>query len=223
MPIIYTALLSKFEELKEPSIITPGWRYICFTDQDIKSDVWEIIKVDIYNECPRRMARKYKIKIPFWLLDFDSIWLDASFKINCNLTDFWNKHFDKDFSAPKHPWRSDVYAEITDCIVSDRGEKELLEAQYKQYKLDGVPANNGIIQSGILLRRHTPEVIQLCKDWWAELKQHSTRDQVSFAKVAVDFPYTAFNYHYTNATEFIYHHHYPRRFGNRYDEMIKNV
>ena len=56
MKVCYTVLFGDYEELKEPTIISDGWRYVCFTDQPLKSDVWEIVTVKI-TEDAQVMAR----------------------------------------------------------------------------------------------------------------------------------------------------------------------
>jgi len=41
--ICYTVLSGDYDNLKNPKVVTPGWKYVCFTDQDnVKSDIWEI-------------------------------------------------------------------------------------------------------------------------------------------------------------------------------------
>jgi hypothetical protein len=60
--VIYTAIFGPYEELKEPTVITPGWKYICFTDQPLKSNVWNVNQVkhgDLLSS--QRRARQYKI------------------------------------------------------------------------------------------------------------------------------------------------------------------
>jgi hypothetical protein len=209
MKVIYTALFSAYEELKEPRVITPGWKYVCFTDQELKSDIWEIRKVGL-TDTPQRMARYYKLtKFTEWE---KSIWVDASFIIATDLNEWWAKYFSKGFSAPKHPLRNCVFVEALDCIISKRGNKEEVQAQMEEYKKIGIPAKNGVIQSGLLMRENKPEVIKLCEDWWEELKSRSIRDQISFAKVSLNSPVVhTYVWDYRRERDFIYKHHYNRR------------
>jgi hypothetical protein len=209
MKVIYTALFSNYEELKEPRVITPGWKYICYTDQDLKSDTWNIVKVDVIGD-PQKQARYYKLTQ--WTKWEQSIWVDASFIIDTDLNQWWEKNFDKGFSAPKHPLRNCVYIEALDCIISKRGNKQEVQAQSEEYKRLGVPAKNGVIQSGLLMRENKPEVIELCEEWWRELSTHSIRDQIAFAKVSVNSPVVhTYNFDYRREKDFIYKHHFNRR------------
>lgn len=208
--VCYTALFGNYEELKEPSVITPGWEYICFTDQPLKSNVWQIRHVDLMGEHPQKMARYFKIME--WIDWERSFWVDASFRIDTNLDEWWQKYFNKGFAAPVHPLRSCVYEEILACIIGLRGDKVKLQEQDKEYRAAKVPANNGIITSGVIMRENTPEVIELCERWWKELEPRSLRDQVAFARVSVDSPVVhTYLWDYRREKDFIYHHHYNRR------------
>lgn len=211
MKVIYTALFGKYEELKEPNVITPGWIYICYTDQPITSNVWQIEKV-LPTFSNQLTARFYKIS---QFRNWDkSIWVDASFTINVNLDDWWSKHFSKGFAVPVHPRRSCVYKEIDACISQHRGDRQQLLKQKKSYLERGVKANNGIITSGLLMRENTAEVIALCDEWWIELMENSTRDQVAFAAIKdtyINF-INVYNWNYTIGKEFEFKPHFKNRY-----------
>lgn len=209
MNICYTALFGNYEELKEPRIITEGWQYICYTDQPLTSSVWQIVNVSLTGDA-QKSARYYKIMQ--WHQWHRSMWIDASFAINTDLNKWWQLNFAKGFSAPRHPLRNCVYIEALDCIFSKRGNIEQIKHQMEEYKKLNIPAKNGIIQSGILMRENTQGVIDLCEQWWHEVDTHSNRDQIAFAKVSINNPYVhTYNFDYRRNNDFIYHHHYNRR------------
>jgi hypothetical protein len=133
----YTALIGNYEDLKTPTVITPGWRYICYTDQVITNPVWEIKQLNVHLE-PQRMARYVKINFHKFVGSEFSLWLDASFRIDCNLQTFWDKHFKGPISAPAHPQRDSVYQEISNCLYCRRGEPDLVKAQGDHYRNIGV-------------------------------------------------------------------------------------
>jgi len=114
MKVCYTALFSNYEELKEPSIISEGWRYVCFTDQPLKSDVWEIVPMDVI-DTPQRTARW--VKIMGWIDWQYSMWVDASFQINKCLNEWWQQRFIAPFSCAKHPLRTDIYHEVRSALL----------------------------------------------------------------------------------------------------------
>jgi len=209
MSVIYTALFSDYENLKEPTVITPGWDYKCFTDQTLQSTAWEIIKVDPVTE-PVRLARYYKIME--WVDWPRSIWVDASFVIDTDLDQWWAKYFKGGLSVPSHPMRTDIYEECMACILGKRGDRVQVDAQMNEYRSAGVPGNTGIIQSGLMMRENTPEVIELCEAWWREMVPRSSRDQIAFARICSNFKcWNTYRWDYREEKDFIYKHHYYRR------------
>ena len=209
MNVIYTALFGNYEELKEPTVITPGWRYICFTDQPLQSKTWEIQYTSGYVD-PIRMARYYKIME--WVDWPRSIWIDASFVIDTDLNAWWAKYFKGGLSVPAHPIRTDIYEECMSCIISGRGDRVQVDAQMNEYKAAGMAANGGIIQSGLLMRENTQSVIELCEAWWRELEPRSTRDQIAFARISPNFDcWNTYQWDYRRERDFIYKHHYSKR------------
>lgn len=208
MKIIYTCLFSAYEELKEPTIISKGWKYICYTDQPVKSNIWEIVQIKLI-EPPQIAARWYKIM--HWIDWQYSMWVDAAFQINIDLNAWWETNFKSPLSSPAHPHRDCVYDEILACKHAQRAGEDILEATRIEYEAAKVPAHNGIISSGLLMRENTPECIKLCEDWWQELIGHSNRDQIAFARVSLNFKYHAFQYDYTRQQSFIYSRHFKYR------------
>lgn len=209
MKVCYTALFGNYEELKTPKVVTPGWDYICFTDQEITDPVWQIVKVPLDGRNPQKLSRMYKIVI-FKVWE-QSIWIDASFLINTDLNAWWNKFFKKGFSASRHPIRNCIYAEGEHCIKINRGAAGIAE-QLAEYKTLGIPRNNGVITSGLLMRENTAEVIALCNQWWKETATHSIRDQVSFGKVSLGSNVLhTYQWDYRQSPHFIYRKHYHYR------------
>lgn len=209
--IVYTAIFGDYEELKEPLYFTPGWEYICITDQPLTSKVWKIVPTEIgLNDIlSSRLA-----KIPFNLVvDADlSIWVDGSFTINCNLDDWIVDHFpiNKDMLCIKHPIRDCIYDESEVCIRHGKGG-EMIKKQMEDYSTI-VPKRSGLIQSGILVRRHTAEVKKFCDEWFQEVMNYSTRDQISFGKVSMGVKFIHYmKWDYRTGKEFIYRTHFKNR------------
>lgn len=209
---VYTAIFGKYEELKEPTVITPGVRYVCFTDQPFTSNVWEIIQCDSFLG-NQRTARFYKIMYHRHIDDELSLWVDGSFRIQVNIYDWWNKYFKPPFTAPSHPIRSCVYEEGRICIKNKRGDEKEISNHIERYARMGVPKGLSLISSGILMRRNTPDVQKLCEYWFDEVQHNSTRDQISFSKVAheLGFNYHSFYWDYRRAEDFKFKTHYHRR------------
>lgn len=209
MRTIYCVIFGPYEELKDPLIITDGWRYVCFTDQPFRSSVWEIRQVETSKD-KRMHSREYKINFDRYIDDEFSIYIDGSFTINCNLTDWWDKHFKAPATFVQHPRRNCVFEEIRTCIKRKRCDEMKLRRQERAYR-GQIRRGQGIIQSGLMMRQRTPEVIKLMREWWDELQKYSTRDQISMAYVTRNMKINTIVWNYAKATEFIFLTHYERR------------
>lgn len=211
--VIYTAIFGPYDELKEPLYVTPGWRYICYTDQPFKSKVWEIRPIkDFTNNGPQHSARWFKLMFHECILAPLSIWVDGSFTINTDLNKFVETRHKGQFSCAKHPIRNDVFDEGRACINNKRGPRDPILKQITSY-IGRVPRKNGLITSGILIRNRTPEVIELCEKWWEELSNKSNRDQISFALVSMGYEHLihTYDWDYRTAKDFIFKTHIHRR------------
>lgn len=210
--ICYTALFSNYEDLKEPLVITPGWTYLCITDQKINSKVWNILSIP-QEENAQLAARKSKIlqSNPHNIYS-QSLWIDASFQINCNLDDFWNRYYKGGITSPRHPVRACAYREGQICMRRDLDGKRV-EKQVKRYANEGMPAHGGLISSGILMRDNSQPVKDFCALWWEQIVNGSRRDQIGFAYADWKMPGVAhtFNYDYRVGNKFLYMKHYHNR------------
>lgn len=207
--------MSDYEELKEPRVITPGWEYVCFTDQPFRSKIWDIRRITS-NQSAVVSARNIKIN---YYTEFEtSIYIDGSFAINCDLNVFWQKNYESPFTVFKHPIRDCVYEECQACIRNRRAS-ELDIAQHMDYlHREGVPAGRGMIQSGILLRSTGAGVAEFCQIWYDQIRR-STRDQIGFVYADFKMPGIAKrsrgHFDYRTSQEFIFHPHYNRRNARR--------
>ena len=188
--VIYTCIIGDYDTLKEPLIVTEGWDYICFTDQDFKSDVWKIVKVgrsDVKEQRKKKIYNQYLLEMYKY-----SIWVDGSMYVNCDLNEFLYQNLEGDFTLMKHPTRNCTYQEAQACIHLDKDNTATIMQQLLDYKEKGFPANNGMVATGVMIRKHTIEVKLFCRSWWNEVFDHSKRDQLSFNYVAWrdNFEYT---------------------------------
>ena len=206
MKVIYTAIFGDYDTLKEPLVITPGWKYICYTDQDFESKVWEIKKVKLEVDNPQYFARLYKIKFYDYVETEFSIWIDGSFQIACNLNDWWDKYFKAPITCIQHPWRKCLYEEAEVCIEQNRGDAEDIQIQVKDYDKLGIKKNLGLIQSGILMRQKCEKINYLCEEWLEQVELYSNRDQISFSFIFKDY-HAITNWKYFDNKDFIFTKH----------------
>lgn len=178
---IYTALSGKKSILRDPEIIIPEARYIAFTDQPLKSKVWEIFpiqKIFYKGPDPNRVAKQYKI-LPHKLLpesDY-SIWIDANLKIIGKFPKL------EELVLLKHFERNCLYDEAEVCKSMGLDKPEIIDKQINKYREEGFPKkfNSGIFpECFFLIRKNNKKINAFNEMWWNEIDKGSRRDQLSF-------------------------------------------
>jgi hypothetical protein len=195
--VVYTAIFGKYDELPSNSFITDEYDYVCFSDHEVKSDLWKtILCTPIYDDSTRN-ARKYKALPHRYLKNYEySIWVDGNMKMIGDSGPLLN---DKIFQTYDHTQCFDK----RDCIYQEakvifelgqnnfnknpeRGIKNwkdnpyLIQEQIERYKNEKFPSNFGLAETSVIVRQHNhPDCIKLDEDWWIEMKYGSRRDQLS--------------------------------------------
>jgi len=167
--VIYTCITNGYDRLREIARLPKGWRAVCFTDADIKSDSWEIQKIP---NLPR-IQRHVKI-CPHHYLKFDRcLWIDG----NLQYFGDWNEFDKSGFWVMKHPHRVSLESEIIACIQLGK-ETEWINALNKRY------GRQNVVATGVMIRENTPKMEQFGELWWHEVNNYSHRDQLSFGYAA---------------------------------------
>jgi hypothetical protein len=195
---IYTAIFGEYDDLKEPLVVTPGWRYVCYTDQNFYSDIWEIKKV--HAPSPILESKRHKILAP---IAGPSIYIDGTFIINCDLNVFYSR-LKGNITFIQHPVRKCVYAEALACIKYGKITPGQVASQINRYRQQGLPIRNGMAASGIILRNGEYDN-GFCDLWWHEFNIGCNRDQISWAYANWKIPGSHIDkYHYGSGIEFLH-------------------
>lgn len=185
---IYFPLMGDYDTIKEPTVVTPGWDYICFTNNPkVVSKHWEIMFVDSNGGLDdAKLARKFWILNHRFVGNYDiSISIGAQIQPTCDLDKFTKKFLPKDkkidMSLAKHPVRNCIYKEANKCMGAKKDDPKIITKQMDFYRKDGFPKNQGLSASGIIIRKHNrPHVEKHCEEWWKIVKRWSLRDQLAF-------------------------------------------
>ena len=191
--VIYTAIFGEYDTLLTPENVLPNADYICFTDSDLTSDIWQIRKVPaIYNDSTR-CARKYKLLPHRYLSEYDtSLWVDGNINTHGDINKFIDIYLSSsNIAVYDHMQcfdkRSCVYQEAQAIFYfgnkngNFKDNPKLIQKQMERYIADSYPHQNGLLSSGVILRKHNQgDVIDCMEYWWQELKYGSKRDQLSF-------------------------------------------
>ena len=200
--VVYTSIFGGYDELHENQFQMEGVDYICFTDRDIESKTWKIVKsTPIYND-PNRNAKKYKILPHRYLKDYDwSVWVDGNIKVISDIRglcagDPYKVYdhmqvFDKRDCIYDEAQAILNFGKINSEKTPERGIKnwkdnpKLIVDQMNRYISEGYPKQNGLATNPIIIRNHHDfNVIKNMEDWWNEIKYNSKRDQLSSNYIA---------------------------------------
>lgn len=205
---IYTSIFGDYDNLLEPRWNDDKVDYICFTDQNFKSDIWNIKKAMSIFDSNNRNAKRFKILPHRYLEDYKySIWIDGNIIVKNNVIKLIEKYLTNDIhhAAFNH---NDNKLDPRNCIYEEynaimyHGNKlgrykdnpEIMTKQINKYIKEGYPKNNGLTTNMVLIREHnTKDCKKVMDDWWKEIVYHSKRDQLSFNYVAWKNDYK-FNY-----------------------------
>lgn len=187
--VIYTAVFGGYEEIFTPKFINENIDYICFTDDaNLKSNFWDIrLVTDLEHLDNTRKARTLKILPHKYLGEYDfSIWVDAGFEIVYDVEKFLNRYSTSaKLLSVRHTERDCIYDEANVCIAAKLDDENKINNQMERYKSEGYPQKNGLIESGVLYRKHKDQqIINVMNDWYYEVMNFSKRDQLSFNYVA---------------------------------------
>ncbi len=182
--VIYTVIIGDYDNLVDPEVVTPGWDYICFTDTDKKSDVWEVRKIELDpNLSNRKNARKIKILYHHFVGEYDTtIYVPGYSLIQIDLNLVANLlEPSYNIVSLNHPRRKCIYDEADTMIAytGDPGGK--IKKQINYYKEQGMPVKFSLAACGILVRKGEDKAARKhCELWWEEIVRYSPRDQISF-------------------------------------------
>jgi hypothetical protein len=189
--VVYTCLFGYSERFNDFPYRSDDVDFICFTDDPtLESQFWTIRHLPYALLDPPRVSKRIKHLPHVFLSEYEeSLYVDN--RVGIKITDP-NPIFDligeggsSALRCFRHPWRNCVYAEAEEVIRLRYDEPGRVRSQMEFYRYLNYPEDNGLVSSGILLRRHGhPSVIEVGEGWYQQLLRHSMRDQLSFNVVA---------------------------------------
>lgn len=175
--ILYSAIIGNYEEPKVPQVtLSENVSYISLSNvysSDLPHDAF-----------PRAKARYVKVK---GYQDFKqrvAMWVDGSFIINCDPLKFLSdiEFDDCDIAVLKHRDRNNSLDEANVILEKDLDPvvRQGIEEQISFYKKEGYGFDNGLAETGILIRKNSKKVDTFSDLWWEQISHFSLRDQISF-------------------------------------------
>lgn len=157
--VVYSAITGDVDRPRTDDVL-------CFRDYDRFRD-------------QRLNARIYKILSHQFVTADVSIWIDGNITLLVSPEELVSL-MPGDTCAFHHWERDCVYEEARVCIRSRLDKATTIRRQMETYRNAGFPEHAGLAATGVLIRRHTPDVCRMNERWWTEICTHSVRDQLSF-------------------------------------------
>lgn len=186
--LIYTFILGDYDSLKSPKVITKGWDYICITNnKNLVSDVWDIK----YIETPGKNLKREAMSIMIKYFDYINegyetiISIGGQILIRENLDDFTKQYGldgDKyDIGFLIHPCRNCIYKEAGAILGINKDSVTNINNHVNELKKSGYPVNNGLYETGVIVRKTNSGVTKSFFKLWGEDYDSlpSKRDQMS--------------------------------------------
>lgn len=179
--VVYTTVFGQTKPLHEPAAASDA-RFICFTDQPITSDRWEIVRVPP-TSTPSRECRRLKqlSHIVFPSAHF-TLWTDSNFSLKVDPVELLQR-YPYPVTTFRHPHRKRIRDEAGVIISHGKGKAATISAQLAAYQAEGFDTEENpqrmISAGGFVLRRHTEAVKRFNEVWFHEVQTRSLRDQMS--------------------------------------------
>lgn len=185
--VVYTAITGKYDSLKEPLFQNEDIDYICFTNNpELKSNIWKIREIQDRDRDNVHLARHIKINPHIYCPEYEtSVWVDGKFQIRSDIRKYIAQYqSDAKMLCFPHFERQCIIDEAAMCTILHKGDKKDMFNQVADYLKAGYPVDNGLYETGCIVRIHNDsEIVELMRMWEEEVNRYSVRDQLSFPYV----------------------------------------
>ncbi len=185
--VIYTAITGNYDTLKaQPPVATNGVELVAFLDEagPIRETRWMRRIPHRAFVDQRRNAKIHKVlSHAYFPSKTYSLWMDGSVSINFSfpIEQLISEYLaDCDLALFKHYRRTCIYQEAGVALHRRLADPTTIRRQVESYTRDCYPANAGLSECCVLLRRHTQAIKDFNEAWWDEICHGSERDQISF-------------------------------------------
>jgi hypothetical protein len=179
---IITSIYDGYDSLK-PVLPQEGanvdWVFV--TDQLPKDDLgWRVLHRTCFGTHPRRAAKWPKTFPWKYTKAPASIWIDGSFQVTSPRFAVEALEFANPIAQFKHPWRGCLFDEAKTVLAIGKypEQQRLIKAQVAYYD-ELMDRDWGLWASGVIVRKHTPEVQRFGERWNTEMVLRSFHDQIS--------------------------------------------
>jgi hypothetical protein len=182
--VVYTAISNGYDELQ--SQIVEECDHVAFLEPKREFNEWQAQPLESRFGDPNRDAKIYKVLSHVYFPDKEfSLWIDGCVRLHVPTKELIDRYMkDFDLLVHRHPVRKCIFEEARRCREFGLDDSATIDAQMQRYQADGYPANAGLHENRIILRRHNDRVRLFNELWWEEIQKGSRRDQLSSPYVA---------------------------------------
>lgn len=210
MLTVFTCVFGNTDPLHEP-VRTGHARFVCFTDQPIRSKCWQIVRMPV-QDAPTRAARMMKAMSHTTTDTEWSLWIDANFTLMVEPEKLLRHG---EFVTFRHRDRTRISDEAREIVRLGKALPHSIAGQLAAYRADGFDTDENpqreLSCNGVILRRHTPEVVALNEMWAGEIARHTLRDQMSLDYCAWKLGFALSRWPGTHDRNPYFRHKYYRR------------
>lgn len=191
--VCYTVITGNYDTLRQPEHITPGWKYVCLTDNVdniTERGIWGVgqLEDDEEGNNPIKVQRRHKIIAPFYEDWLRTIYVDGNMTITGDLDIFVHhaQHKHDVVTVRKHPNRDCVFDEAKAVIDLKLDTNENVNRWLYRLHAIGRKAHAGLSETGVLIRDYEDydgqydSVGHAMRLWASLVSNFSHRDQLTF-------------------------------------------
>ena len=190
--VIFTAIFGGKDRLPKQHFNHPRVDFVCFTEDDITIDGWEIIKCSLWNNDPIKTSKMYKIIAHKFLSKYKyAIWIDGHCVVKNTILEplkyLTSVDSMNNYAAVflEHNEVESLYGEADHLIElwykgNRKDTPKNIRSHIQKYIDEGYPSNNGLTENTVFWRKLDNEKLNKVMDlWWEEVIRGSIRDQLS--------------------------------------------
>ncbi|WP_072950192.1 glycosyltransferase domain-containing protein [Ruminococcus flavefaciens] len=188
--VVYTCISGKYDSGSEPRFIqNPNISYVMYTNQNIKSEVWEVRPIpESLNELTDVQKNRYLKMHPHeFFRDYDyAIYIDGNVQVISDMSGLANMIDETvGFAMHTHRNRNCLYQEAVFCQIYRKGNSQGITDDVRRYQSEGFPKSYGLLECTVFaVDLHSEVSKKIFEEWWKEfLKASSCRDQLSLPYV----------------------------------------
>jgi hypothetical protein len=182
--VVYSVLTGVYDNIKDPLYVTPDVDYVLFTNVDVRTKVWKVVKVTNEGLSDLLLSRRIKMLPHVYLPQkYDmSIYVDANVFVFGDITMLATRLNDHcSFAVSSHSVRNSVTDEMHELVALNKVDAALAQSVLSRYRDEGFNDDLGLAECTVLVRKHDDKgVIGLMNEWWDEFVGNMVyRDQIS--------------------------------------------